>query len=101
MHRLNISRNDKLTPVQIAQDVMVTAYSSEKQVVLVAINYTNEDRVLKLDLTGFKVNNEFQSYVTTGEKDVNMKFKKGQKWRDGVKVPGRGLLTVVLEKNGE
>jgi hypothetical protein len=66
--------------------------------VLVAINYTPKEGILKLNLAEFKVMNEFQSYVTTGEKDVNMKFGQEKDWRDGVKVPRRGLVTVVLER---
>ncbi|TLV00491.1 glycoside hydrolase [Dyadobacter luticola] len=98
MHRLNIGRNDTLTPVQIAQDVMVSVFSGEKQIVLVVNNYTSEERVLKLDLSGFKVENEFRSYITTAKKGVDMQFGKGKNWRNGVKVPGRGLVTVVLER---
>ncbi|KAA0990988.1 glycoside hydrolase [Dyadobacter aurulentus] len=98
MQRMEIGRNDNLTPVQIAQDVMVTAYSNEKQVVLVAINYTGNPRDLKLDLTGFKLKKEFESYTTTAEKGVDMRFGKSKDWSKGIAVPARGLVTVVLEK---
>lgn len=98
MQRLQLTRNDNLTPVQIAQDIMVTAYSSEKQLILVAINYTENQRELKLDLSGFKLKKEFESYTTTAEKGVDMQFEKGKDWENGVKLPARGLVTVVLER---
>jgi hypothetical protein len=77
---------------------MVTAYSSEKQVVLVAINYTENVRDLKLDLSGFKLKKGFESYTTTSEKGVDMQFGKGIDWKQGVRLPGRGLVTVVLQR---
>ncbi|WP_031528794.1 glycoside hydrolase [Dyadobacter crusticola] len=98
MQRHEIARNDNLTPAQIAQDVMVTAYSSEKKVVLVAINYTENARDLELDLSGFKLKKGFESYTTTGDTGVNMRFGNGKDWKNGVQLPGRGLVTVVLEK---
>ncbi|KQS32988.1 glycoside hydrolase [Dyadobacter sp. Leaf189] len=99
MQRLNLTRNDNLTTVQIAQDVMVSAYASEKQIVLVAINYTENVRDLKLDLSGFKLKKGFESYTTTTEQGVDMQFGKGIDWKKGVRLPARGLVTVVLEKN--
>lgn len=97
MHRLNITRNDGLTPTQIAQDLMVSAYASEKEIVLVVINYSNEERVLKPEISGFKVKGG-EVYLTTGEKGVDMKKGKVGSLKEGVKVPARGLMTVVLKK---
>lgn len=95
MHRLNIMRNDKLTKEQIAQDLMVSAYASEKQVVLVAINYGNEERVLKPEVSGIKVKGA-DVYLTTGEKGVDMRREKIASLKGGVKIPGRGIVTIVL-----
>lgn len=96
MHRLNISRNDKLTREQIAQDLMVSAYANEKQVVLVAINYGNEERVLRPEVSGLKVKRA-EVYLTTGEKGVDMKREKVGSIKDGVKIPGRGISTLIID----
>ena len=97
MHRLNIQRNDKLNKEQIAQDLMVSAYANEKQVVLVAINYGNEERVLRPEVNGFKVKGG-EVYLTTGEKGVDMRRSELGRLKDGVTIPGRGMVTVVLDK---
>ncbi|MHA4736728.1 glycoside hydrolase [Dyadobacter sp. MSC1_007] len=98
MHRLNITRNDQLTKEQIAQDLMVTAYANEKQMVLVVINYGNEERVLKPEISGFRVKSGADMFLTTGETGVNMKREKVGNLKDGVKVPSRGMVTLVLRK---
>jgi len=98
MHRLNVTRNDGLSAEQIAQDLMVSAYASEKQVVLVAINYGNKERVLKPAVSGLKVKGDAGVYLTTGETGVDMKRGKVGNLKEGVKIPARGMMTVVLEK---
>jgi len=98
MNRLNVVRNDKLTPVKIAQDVMVTAFANEKQIVLVAINYTSESRAFKPEITNFKLANAFDEYLTTADKDVNMKFRKAKHLSGGTTLPARSITTFVLNK---
>ena len=98
MNRLQVSRNDKLSPVQIAQDLMVTAYTNEKQIVLVAINYTSEPRTLKPEISNAKFQSNFDQYLTTADKDVNMKFSKGKNLTKGVIVPAKSLVTIVVDK---
>lgn len=97
MHRLNIQRSDNLSKEQIAQDLMVSAYANEKKIVLVAINYGNEERVLRPEVGGFKVKNA-EVYLTTGVKGVDMQRSEVGNLKDGVKIPGRGIVTVVLNK---
>lgn len=97
MHRLNVGRGDSLSKEQIAQDLMVSAYANEKQIVLVAINYGNEDRVLQPKVSGFNVKGA-DVYLTTGEKGVNMRYSKIGNLKDGVKIPARGMVTLVVAK---
>jgi O-glycosyl hydrolase len=96
MNRLNISRNDGKTPAAIAQDVMVTAYSNEKQVVVVAINYTSDVRLVKPEIADSRYAISFDQFLTTSEKDINMKFTKGRKIQNGVTLPARSITTIVL-----
>ncbi len=98
MHRLNITRNDQLTPVQIARDIMVTAYTDEKKIVLVVINYTSEPRTLKPEIQNVKHAKSFAQYVTTSEKGVNMQFSKGADIGKGAVLPQRSITTIVLDK---
>lgn len=96
MHRLNIRRSDERSPEQIARDLMVSAFASEKQVVLVAINYSGEARTLRPELNGFRAKNA-DIYLTTGEKGVDMQHQKLADFKSGIKIPARGLVTVILE----
>ncbi|GGC07311.1 glycoside hydrolase [Dyadobacter sediminis] len=98
MHRLTVKRNDNLTPVQIARNIMVTAYSNEKQVVLVAVNYTEKEQTLKPELTNFKVKNTMETYLTAADKEVNMLHRQVKYERSGVKIPARSLMTIVFER---
>lgn len=97
MHRLKITRNDGLSPEKIAQDVMVTAYTDEKQIIIVAINYTSESRILKPEISNSKPGNTFDEYLTTADKDVNMKFTKRKDLKKGVALPPRSITTYVLK----
>ncbi|GGH42096.1 xylanase [Dyadobacter endophyticus] len=98
MHRLHIKRQDELSNEQIAQDLMVSAYANEKQMVLVAINYGNEERVLQPEINGFRVKGGADVYLTSGEEGVDMKPSKDESLNDGVKIPGRAIVTVVVNK---
>ncbi|MCF0072117.1 beta-glycosidase [Dyadobacter sp. CY261] len=97
MDRLNVVRGDNLSREEIAQDLMVSAYANEKQVVLVAINYGTEERVLKPAVSGFR-GKSGDVYLTSGEKGIDMQRSKISNLKDGVKIPARGLVTVVMEK---
>lgn len=76
---------------------MVSAYAGEKEIVLVVINYSNEERVLKPEISGFKVKGG-EVYLTTEEKGVDMNRSKVGSLKSGVKIPGRGMMTVVLRR---
>ena len=97
MHRLNMTRNDGLSPEKMAQDVMVSAYTDGKQIVLVAINYTAEPRTFKPEISNFKPGKAFDEYLTTADKDVNMKFSKRKDLKKGVALPARSITTYVFQ----
>jgi O-glycosyl hydrolase len=98
MKRINVKRNDKLSDVAIAQDVMVTAYNNEKQTVIVAINYTDQARTLKPQISHFKAQNTFDEYLTTSDKNVNMKFTKRKNLKNGIELPPKSILTLVISR---
>jgi O-glycosyl hydrolase len=99
MQRLHIGRDDALTPVEMAQDLMLTAYTGEKELVLVAINYTSEARELKPEISHFKVGKTYDSYLTTADQNANMLHTKGQNVTKGIQIPARSMMTIVLHKN--
>lgn len=97
MHRLGIERSDKLSREQIAQDLMVSAYAGDKRVVLVAINYGNDERVLRPEISGVRLTGA-EVYLTTGEEGVDMRRSEVRSLKEGVKIPPRGMVTVVVNK---
>ncbi|GAB2541127.1 glycoside hydrolase [Rufibacter soli] len=102
MHRLQVGRSDKHTSLEEAQKLMVSAYADEKgQTVLVAINYTNEEQNLKLDVKSITKARSYRSYLTTAEKDHNMKALPARKVIEGVHLPARSITTVVFEKRSK
>jgi O-glycosyl hydrolase len=98
MHRLVIARNDQLTREAIARDVMVTAYVNDKQLVLVAVNYTAESRTVRPEITGVKFREWYDRYDTTAESDRNMTHSQQKDISAGWVLSPRSLTTIVLNK---
>jgi O-glycosyl hydrolase len=98
MHRLDITRNDQLTREAIARDVMVTAYTDEKQLVLVAVNYTSEPRLIRPEITGIKLRARYDRYDTSAEPNKDMTHSQHSGISAGVLILPRSLTTIVLDK---
>ena len=96
MQRLNIKRSDRLTDIEAAQKVMVSAYRSDKgEIVFVAINYTKEEQRIQLNLRNCKPVKTVHSYVTTAAQEDNMRAAVLQKL-DNLVLPGRSITTFVI-----
>lgn len=54
MQRVIINRSDTLNDIQAAKNVMVTAFTNDKEVVVVAINYTETLQKITLNVKGLK-----------------------------------------------
>tara|TARA_R110002049_G_C9164872_1_gene561352 strand:- start:2374 stop:3033 length:660 start_codon:yes stop_codon:yes gene_type:complete len=67
MKRIEVKLSDNKTLNEQYKDVMISAYKNEKtsEIVLVAINYSNEDK--KMDLSGYTIN---KMYVTSKDKNL-------------------------------
>jgi len=63
--------------------------------VVVAINYTTQERVIDLQPEYFRKGFRVKSYVTSGKTGDNLKYYEvsGRRWR----VPPRSVVTYVLE----
>ena len=72
MQRVIINRSDHLNDVQAAKDIMLSAFADKKQMIVVAINYTEQSRDISLVTPGTKTR-AVKQYVTTSKADDNMK----------------------------
>ena len=71
MKRIVTSRSDGLSDMEAAQDLMVSAFTGDKQVVIVAINYTSDNR--NISFKGIEKYKACTQYITTALNDDNMK----------------------------
>jgi O-glycosyl hydrolase len=96
MKRLAETRNDALTPTQIAQDVMISAFSRDKKnLVMVVINYTNETRSINPELKNFKAIKKYRTY-TTSVTD-NLKPSATQPLKGAIELLPRSVTTIVFD----
>jgi O-glycosyl hydrolase len=98
MQRLAVDRSDKLTDLQAAQNIMLSAYTDDKgKVVIVAINYTTSDKSVKLDVPNISKSAKIIRYITSAATEDNLKFYPAQKLKDEVLLPARSVVTMVIE----
>ncbi len=97
MRRIITERSDHKNDLQAAQDVMLSAFTNDKQVVVVAINYTKTSREVSLELPGVHQIKAIRQYVTTADNEENMKpcpidsIKK-------VMLKPRSIVTLVIDQ---
>jgi O-glycosyl hydrolase len=72
MQRIITDRTDGLNDIQAAQDIMLSAFADKKQVVVVALNYTELTREISLEIPGLK-KKAIRQYVTSANEADNMK----------------------------
>ncbi len=94
MHRIETSRNDGLNVIAASEDVMISAFANERELVLVVINYTEEEREVRFDLESFGQISSLERYVTTGKDSMNMKMS-GQKGLQS-SLPPRSIHTYQI-----
>ncbi|GAA4322390.1 glycoside hydrolase family 30 protein [Mucilaginibacter gynuensis] len=97
MQRLNTQRNDGIDLVKAAQDVMVSAYTGNNKLVIVAINYTNAPREIKPQLSNFKAIKSYRTYTTSAASDDNLKASAVEKANTAVTLKPRSITTIVFE----
>ncbi len=56
MNRLIIDRSDNMTDLEAAQQVMLSAYMNDHEIVVVAINYTNQKKSIEIAAPGKQTN---------------------------------------------
>jgi O-glycosyl hydrolase len=97
MTRLTTSRNDGLNPVQVAQDVMVSAFNGgADKLVMVLVNYTDQSKTIRPELKNFKGIKSFRTYVTSADIKDNLRPTAEQKFRGTISLAPRSVTTVTL-----
>jgi len=97
MHRLLTTQSDHLTEIQAAQKMMVSSFSNDKGGLVVVINnYSKDQQNISLDLKNFKNKNILTRYLTTEDKNVNMKVYLNEKTGKNVILPAKSITTLVI-----
>ena len=94
MQRIKISRSDELNEIESAQDIMLSAFTNKKDLVVVAINYTEAEKIIDLKIPSVKINKK-ERYTTTAAAADNMKFYPLPSVNKIV-LPARSVNTFVL-----
>lgn len=97
MVRLNTSRNDNMKPVDVLQDVMVSAFSGGKdKLVMVVVNYTDKERSFSPELKNFSSINKYRTYTTAANVNDNLRPSAEQKFKGTVSLPPRSITTILF-----
>ena len=97
MQCLQVTRSDGFDDIKAAQDVMLSAFTGNKRLVVVVINYTASERNISLLLPGIKRFRQMKQYVTTADKENNMKPCLLPSIQN-IRLAPRSIATLVLEK---
>ena len=86
-------------PGKTGKQIMISSYRDKNhQLVVVCINYGRHDVALKLLLDkAEKPYSNLRMYLTTADKDVNMKAMPPQNLRMPVKIPARSIATMLID----
>jgi O-glycosyl hydrolase len=97
MKRLNITRNDALTPEQLVQDVMVSAFTGGKdKLVMVVVNYTQQIRKIAPDLKNFRSVKSYRTYTTSATVGDDLKPSAQILLNGGISLQPRSVTTIVF-----
>ncbi len=98
MQRVNIERSDKMDDLTASQHIMLSAYTSEKQIVVVAINYTTTDKDMLLDIKDFGKVRSAKKFVTSAAAGDNLKAYPLPKIKGNITLPARSITTFVADR---
>ncbi len=97
MKRVVTTRNDGLTPVQVAQDVMVAAFTGGKdKLVMVVLNYTQQTRLIIPDLRNFKSIKNYRTYTTSANAGDDLKPSVVTNLSGAISLQPRSVTTIVF-----
>ena len=95
--RVEVSRSDNLSPLEAAEDILVSAYlhPEDRRVTLVAINYSHKDREITIDTTGKPAGavSEWSRYITSSK--YNLEKKPSSLPDELILIPSRSVVTII------
>ncbi|MDQ6815568.1 MAG: beta-glycosidase [Bacteroidota bacterium] len=95
MQRLVVSRSDHLNDIQAASDLMLSAYAGKNEIVIVAINYTNEVKEVSFAIAGIKKLKAIKEFITTANADDNMRAAPVNSIKK-IHLAPRSIATIVI-----
>lgn len=98
MRRVIIERNDGLNDIQIAKDVMLSAFTDGKKLIVVAVNYTLLAKEINLDVKNRKIKKWLKQYITTAAIGDDLKPSVLNSLQHIVLHP-RSIATIVVNIN--
>ncbi|MES2773107.1 MAG: glycoside hydrolase [Bacteroidota bacterium] len=96
MQRLKVTEGDGLNEIQRAQNIMLSAFTNNEQIVVVAINYTTTAKEMALQLEGAKKVKSMKQYLTTDSATDNLKLYPLNNLQKIILAP-RSIVTMVLD----
>lgn len=97
MQRIIVDRSDGLNDIEVAKDVMVSAFANKKEIVVVALNYTRTVREIDVKIPGLKKIKGIKQFVTTANADDNMKPYPLHSINKILLAP-RSIATIIIEQ---
>jgi len=80
------------------KDLLASAYYSEKKLVIVIINNSTRNKLIKLNLPATaRFSKTFKPYITTAAVNDNMKLYPAGKVKDMINIQPRAIYTLVID----
>jgi O-glycosyl hydrolase len=98
MQRLNTLRSDQMDDLTASQQVMLSAYTNDRQVVVVAINYTTVEKEISLNIKGIGRIKAVRKFVTSAKAEDNLKMYPVSKIKGTMLLPARSITSFVIDK---
>lgn len=98
MQRINLVRSDSMNDLRASQHVMLSAYTGNRQLVLVAINYTIAEQEISFDVKGFGKIKAVKKFVTSAAEGDNLKCYPMSKIKGSIALPARSITTFVIDQ---
>ena len=99
MKRIGVQRSDQRVISQSIGGTLVSAYKSteKEKYVMVIVNQRDLEIPVKLEAEDLPAEAVINMYQTTSEKDQDMHFMGTRDFQQVIQVPGRSLVTLVIE----
>jgi O-glycosyl hydrolase len=98
MQRVNIERSDAMDELTASQNIMLSAYTSDRQVVVVVINYTSAEKSIVFDVKDFGKIRSVKRFVTSAAEGDNLKAYPMSNIKGSITLPARSITTFVADK---